>query len=180
LRLFHQRLFTRRVGGAYAIRALPDLCLGIVSGRLETHSSRFLLCYATQSPGTPGAFFYWSSCHRPTVEFAVIEQREFELPADSGRHRPLQGVIGPPFATGRFAPDPSTAETCRRGHLGPCATCRRPWSGGAASAFGRGMTVTRPENISAPEGECALAACCWRGASGRLDDWALVSVQTLT
>jgi hypothetical protein len=41
-----------------AIRALPDLCFGIVSGRLEAHSSRLSpLGYATRSPGTPGAFF---------------------------------------------------------------------------------------------------------------------------
>src|SRR5262245_44181931 len=42
-----------------AIRALPDLCLGIVSGRLETTqvSLGVLLCYATRSPGMPGAFF---------------------------------------------------------------------------------------------------------------------------
>jgi hypothetical protein len=69
--------------GAYAICALPDLCLGIVSRRLETQVPLgFLLCYETRSPGTSGAFFYWSSCHRPNVELAVIEQREFELPAD--------------------------------------------------------------------------------------------------
>src|SRR5215510_11902584 len=45
--------------GAYAILALPDLCLGIVSGRLETTqvSLGVLLCYATRSPGMPGAFF---------------------------------------------------------------------------------------------------------------------------
>jgi hypothetical protein len=44
-------------------------------------SGRFFLYWT--SPGTPRAFFYWSSSHRPNVELAVIEQREFELPADS-------------------------------------------------------------------------------------------------
>jgi hypothetical protein len=45
----------RAVGGrgAYAIRAVPDLCLGIVSGRLV--STRLLA--GPYSPGTPGAFF---------------------------------------------------------------------------------------------------------------------------
>jgi hypothetical protein len=41
-----------------------------------------------ESPGTPGAFFYWSSCPRPNVELAVIEQREFELPE---AHPPSDG-----------------------------------------------------------------------------------------
>jgi hypothetical protein len=47
-----------RLAAGAAIRALPDLCFGIVSGRLELIPLGFLLCYATRSPGTPGAFFY--------------------------------------------------------------------------------------------------------------------------
>jgi hypothetical protein len=48
-----------RLAARAAIRALPDLCFGLVSGRLEAHSSRLSpLGYATRSPGTPGAFFY--------------------------------------------------------------------------------------------------------------------------
>ena len=38
-----------------SIRALPDLCVGIVSRRLETLSQASPLL--TRSPGTPGAFF---------------------------------------------------------------------------------------------------------------------------
>src|SRR5262245_39904866 len=44
---------------AYAIRALPDLCLGDNIGLSRDCSglSRLLLCYETRSPGTSGAFF---------------------------------------------------------------------------------------------------------------------------
>ena len=43
--------------GAYAIRALPDLCRGIVSGRLGHFlPRRFSLWSHLESPGTPGAF----------------------------------------------------------------------------------------------------------------------------
>jgi hypothetical protein len=48
------------------------------------------------------AFFYWSSCHRPNVELAVIEQREFELPADSadiGLRKEQLGHPLPPAAS---------------------------------------------------------------------------------
>ena len=43
----------------FAIRALPDLCLGIVSGRLETKPLWTVSSFSyLGSPGTPGAFFY--------------------------------------------------------------------------------------------------------------------------
>jgi hypothetical protein len=53
----HKNLFAGGAAGRgpYAIRALPDLCGGIVSGRLEAHSSRLSpLGYATQAPARPG------------------------------------------------------------------------------------------------------------------------------
>src|SRR5262249_17274741 len=45
--------------GAYAIRALPDLCVGIVSERLERLRSPLGLSpfWVTGSPGTSGASF---------------------------------------------------------------------------------------------------------------------------
>jgi hypothetical protein len=45
--------------GAYATHALPDLCLGIVSGRLEPHqvSLGFSGCYALEAPARPGLSF---------------------------------------------------------------------------------------------------------------------------
>src|SRR5215471_16925972 len=49
----------RRVGALIAIRALPDLCLGIVSERLGHLDPWISLSWSElESPGTPGAFFY--------------------------------------------------------------------------------------------------------------------------
>ena len=56
-------LVTTDGGPGYAIRALPDLCGGIVSERLEFPSGRFLLW---TSPGlTPGLFFVPRQCSGP-------------------------------------------------------------------------------------------------------------------
>jgi hypothetical protein len=45
--------------GAYAIRALPDLCFGIVSERLgHLIPGRVSWTQFLESPGAPGAFFY--------------------------------------------------------------------------------------------------------------------------
>src|SRR5499427_9849270 len=50
--------------GAYVIRALPDLCLGIVSERLG-HLDPWISFHGQllESPGTPGAFFYVGGIH---------------------------------------------------------------------------------------------------------------------
>jgi hypothetical protein len=47
------------VAGRCAIRALPDLCLGVTSERLG-HLDPWIPCYGQllESPGTPGAFLY--------------------------------------------------------------------------------------------------------------------------
>src|SRR5262249_14518403 len=51
-----------------AIRALPDLCLGIVTERLEAQPlwSFFILAYL-ESPSTPGAFLSFCRCSGPPV-----------------------------------------------------------------------------------------------------------------
>jgi len=82
----------RRVGALTRSRTLPDLCLGIVSGRLETQPSRrFSFGYETRSPGTSGAFF--SLCvggHRTRPQdAALVSWSRRAQPLRCGKSRPV-------------------------------------------------------------------------------------------
>ena len=95
--------------GAFAIRALSDLCLGcrvegevrsgfhaiVLTSSLPSWSNASSSCLLTAPPSAFARSNWAALCHR------ALRSRSF------------------------------TAEACRRGHLGPCATCRRLWSGGA-------------------------------------------------
>jgi hypothetical protein len=65
---------SRRPPGAraYAIRALPDLCLGVVSERLETHSSR-LSPLGYSKPRHVRGFFH--SCRQLLANAAIAASR---------------------------------------------------------------------------------------------------------
>jgi hypothetical protein len=59
---------------------MPEV-FGALAAKLDLRRDCFHRQWSTYRRGTRNAFGF--SCHRPNVELAVIEQREFELPADS-------------------------------------------------------------------------------------------------
>src|SRR5262249_55007386 len=88
------------------LRALPDLCFGIVSGRLETQVPLgFLLCYETRTLGSTAAFFNslcfgrhrtkaasaalvgWSCAPQPALSGANDKSRPVASHRGSGRLR---------------------------------------------------------------------------------------------
>jgi hypothetical protein len=54
--------------------------------------------------------------------------------------------------------------TCRRGHLGSCAACRRLWSGGVSVVFGRGtQDATEPAAADQVHDRCPLPGSFFGG-----------------
>jgi hypothetical protein len=103
---------SRGGSGRLRFRASPDLCFGIISGRLKTTqvSLGAPLCHATRSPGTSGAFF---------VSLCIAAWAAMARAGPFGREGlPTSAVTG-------HASVSAARATCRASGLGCCDRCHR-------------------------------------------------------